>query len=75
MTDAALEQGPIWPVLVAGAAFLYLWWIAIITFDLTFVWHLYIRHAGAQKYVEKRIVRARLAAKEPARRVSGPDRM
>jgi hypothetical protein len=52
---------------VAGAAFLYLWWIAIITFDLTFVWHLYIRHSGAQKYVEKRLERARVAGGAAAR--------
>ena len=33
---------------------MYLWWLAIITFDLTFVWHLYIRDFGAQKYLEER---------------------
>jgi hypothetical protein len=67
VADAALKQGPIWPLWLAGAAFLYLWWIAIITFDLTFVWHLYIRHSGAQKYVEKRLARARVARGAPAR--------
>src|SRR3954471_13879639 len=65
MTDAALLLGPIWPLVLAVAAFLYLWWIVIITFDLAFVWHLYIRHAGAQRYVEGRIRLARLA-RQPA---------
>jgi hypothetical protein len=35
--------GPIWPVFLAGAACLYLWWLAALLFDLVFVWHLYIR--------------------------------
>jgi hypothetical protein len=52
VTDAALEQGPIWPVFLAGAGFLYIWWLAIVTFDLTFVWHLYIRFSGAQEYLK-----------------------
>ncbi len=51
----AEEQGQVWPIFLAGAAFLYLWWLAIVTFDLTFLWHLYIRHSGAQKYVESRL--------------------
>jgi len=35
---------PVWPVLLAGAAFLYLWWLGILLFDLAFIWHRYIRH-------------------------------
>lgn len=38
---------PIWPVLLGGAAFLYLWWLAALIFDLGFVWHRYIRNAIA----------------------------
>jgi hypothetical protein len=52
------EQGPIWPVLLAGAAFLYLWWLAIILFDLTFIWHLYIRWSGAEKLAIERLEQA-----------------
>lgn len=40
-------QAPVWPVLLAGAAFLYLWWLGILLFDLTFVWHRYIRRSVA----------------------------
>jgi len=36
---------PLWPVAMGGAAFLYLWWLAILVFDLAFVWHRYIRQS------------------------------
>ena len=36
-------RGDLWPVFLAGAAFLYLWWLVALIFDLTFVWHRYIR--------------------------------
>ncbi len=38
---------PIWPVLLSGAAFLYLWWLSILIFDLAFVWHRYVRKGVA----------------------------
>jgi hypothetical protein len=38
------NQGPLWPVLLATAFALYLWQAVILTFDLVFVWHRYIRH-------------------------------
>ena len=34
----------IWPVFVATAAFLYIWWLATLILDLIVVWHWYIRH-------------------------------
>jgi hypothetical protein len=43
--DVFSGDGPIWPVVLAGLLFLYLWWLAALLFDLTFVWHRYIRHA------------------------------
>jgi hypothetical protein len=61
--------GPIWPVVVAGAGFLYVWWLAIITFDLTFVWHLYIRSSGALRYIEERFARATRAGRINVRTV------
>ena len=36
-------RGDLWPVFLAGAVFLYLWWLVALIFDLTFVWHRYIR--------------------------------
>lgn len=42
-----LWTGPGLAVLGASAGFLLLWWLGIILFDLTFVWHRYIRNAVA----------------------------
>jgi len=44
---AAQSDQPQWPVLLAGLAFLYLWWLGVLLFDLAFVWHRYIRHSVA----------------------------
>ncbi len=41
------SQAPAWPVVLAGLAFLYLWWLGILLFDLAFVWHRYIRNSVA----------------------------
>jgi hypothetical protein len=51
-TDAN-HQPPLWPLLLASAAFLYLWWLAILVFDLVFVWHRYIRSAVSQTYLRE----------------------
>jgi len=42
-TPSAKHLGDLWPVFVASAVFLYLWWLVILLFDLVFVWHRYIR--------------------------------
>lgn len=36
---------PVWPVVIGSLAFLYLWWLSMLLFDLTFIWHRYIRHS------------------------------
>ena len=41
------SQASVWPVVLAGLAFLYLWWLGILLFDLTFIWHRYIRRSVA----------------------------
>jgi len=46
-------QGPVWPVFLAGLGFLYLWWLAALLFDLSFVWHLYIRHSAGVDRLRK----------------------
>jgi hypothetical protein len=33
------EVGPVWPVFVGLAVFLYLWWLAALLLDLVLVWH------------------------------------
>jgi len=40
---------PVWPVLLAVIAFLYLWWLATLIFDLAFVWQRYIRRSVANQ--------------------------
>lgn len=35
------------PVLLAGGFFLYLWWLAVLVLDLSFVWQCYIRSQSA----------------------------
>jgi len=37
------HEGPTWPLVVATAAFLYLWLLAALLFDLIVIWHVYIR--------------------------------
>lgn len=41
----ANDIGPVWPVFIATAGFLYLWWLAALIFDLVVIWHWYIRNA------------------------------
>ena len=48
-----VSTSPIWPVVLAGAAFLYLWWLAILLFDLSFVWHRYIRHSTTNNRLQE----------------------
>ena len=38
------DVGPIWPVFLTTALFLYLWWLAVLIFDLVVIWHWYIRN-------------------------------
>ncbi len=47
VTQVLAARPPVWPVLLSGAIFLYLWWLAALIFDLGFVWHRYIRHSLA----------------------------
>ena len=45
----AHDAQPVWPVILGAVAFFYLWWVAMLLFDLVFVWHRYIRHSVAIK--------------------------
>ena len=72
-SPAGGDSGPIWPVVLAGAAFVYLWWLACLLFDLTFVWHRYIRHEAARVELKAPIKNAikRDAAYERAKHATG----
>ena len=37
----------IWPLVLGGLLFLYLWWLATLILDLTIVWHSHVRWSGA----------------------------
>ncbi len=45
------DKPAIWPLVISGAAFLYLWWLSALLFDLVFVWHRYIRSSLAVKFL------------------------
>jgi hypothetical protein len=43
------QPPPVWPLILGGAAFLYLWWLSILLFDLAFVWQRYVRQSVANE--------------------------
>jgi hypothetical protein len=43
----------LWPAFSAGGIFLYLWWLAALIFDLSFVWHRYIRRNVALSHMDE----------------------
>jgi hypothetical protein len=51
------------PVLLSGAAFLYLWWLATLIFDLAFTWHRYVRWSRANEAIRE-VVKGRRFAKQ-----------
>jgi hypothetical protein len=51
-------HAPLWPILLGGAAFLYLWRMASLIFDLVFIWHRYIRQSGAMTFLRRSILPA-----------------
>ncbi len=64
-------SGSLWPLFLAAAAFIYLWWLAILLFDLVFAWHRYIRHSVAHNYLYA--LRKSRKAAEQTRRAAPPD--
>ena len=45
VTDLLQVHPRVWPVILGGAVFLYLWWLAALIFDLAFVWQRYVRNS------------------------------
>ena len=52
-TSAPGTGAPLWPLLLSAAAFMYLWWLGIVLFDLTFIWQWYIRNTAALSVLRK----------------------
>lgn len=51
------RDAEIWPIVLGGAAFFYLWWLAAMLFDLVFVWQRYVRHSAAVNGMERFVTR------------------
>lgn len=49
------ERAPLWRLLLAILAFLYLWWFASLLFDLMFVWQRYIRQDEALRFLRAQV--------------------
>jgi hypothetical protein len=65
-------DGDLWPVFLAGAVFLYLWWLVALLFDLTFVWHRYIRFSvSVLEYPKPAAAKGGAVAFNPARPAGG----
>ena len=45
----------VWPIVLGSAAFLYLWWLATLLFDLSVVWHFYVRWSSAMDTMRQMI--------------------
>lgn len=55
--QSTVDRGPLWRVFVAILAFLYLWWLSSLLFDLAFVWHRYIQGDAAHRFLRERVQR------------------
>jgi hypothetical protein len=72
-TAPSEHVGAVWPVFVALAAFLYVWWLATLLFDLTVIWHWYIRNAQMLERMDEIMGGSRGAARQaPAGRAMPP---
>jgi hypothetical protein len=64
------SDASLWPLILSSAAFIYLWWLAAILFDLFFTWQRYIRLAVWQEYLQQargdRLVRERALREQAA---------
>ena len=49
LLQKAPDEFESWPLVIGGAAFFYLWWLAALVFDLVFVWHRFVRFAKASR--------------------------
>lgn len=50
-----VSETKLWPILLGSAAFLYLWWLATLLFDLSVVWHSYVRWSSAMDAMRQMI--------------------
>jgi hypothetical protein len=67
--DTPKPDRKLWPVALGGIAFLYLWWLAALLFDLVFVWHRYIR-AGLATTVLRKFRKRREKRRQPSGQIT-----
>ena len=61
----------VWPIALSMAAFIYIWWLAALIFDLVFVWHRYICSNETVTILKKIRHKRRIASGEVKARESG----
>lgn len=66
------DRGPIWPLILAVAGFLYLWWLSILVFDLVFVWHRYIQADVAHDFLRDHVADVSVKTTEQPPDDTGP---
>lgn len=49
------SETTLWPILLGSALFLYSWWLATLLFDLSVVWHSYVRWSSAMDAMRQMI--------------------
>lgn len=54
---AGQARGDVWPLLLALAASIYLWWLGSVLFDLMFIWQRYIQGDAAHKFMRHHVQR------------------
>jgi len=64
ISHVGTHYSPPLTTLLSGAGFLYLWWLAILVFDLVFIWHRYIRQSMARKLLHEAFEAYKYAAKK-----------
>jgi hypothetical protein len=47
-----LSGSELWPVIVGAGLFMYVWWLASMIFELSFVWHRHVRHEGVTSAIK-----------------------
>lgn len=74
LREELMVPRPVWPVLTAGAAFLYLWWLATLIFDLAFIWTRYVRGGLAVDRLHEWLIKTTKVAGAKIPRAEAHDR-
>jgi len=61
--DEQILSKPLWQLVLANAAFLYLWWLSALLFDLVYIWQQFIRSCRTTKTLQE--IRPKTLAEPP----------